>query len=221
MISLKNICLRQGRSLQSHSLLDNINLTIPQGGFCWLLGASGAGKTSLLRLIHMEQRPSSGQLWVLDTPLEHATRKTIAQLKQKIGFVPQDLQLLPELSIYNNTVLPLLLQRVPEPERQQKAVSLLRWLGLGEKLHVYPQELSGGEQQRVAIARALIHRPRLLLLDEPTSALDQTQSHRVMNLIHTLNRKGTTVIFSTHNKHLVELFPAPHFTLEEGKGVNI
>ncbi|QNT79591.1 cell division ATP-binding protein FtsE [Entomobacter blattae] len=217
MIRLDNVSVRYKRSSHLQTPLQNVNLTIGQGGFRWLIGDSGAGKTTLLRVIHLQERPSSGELEILSTPINYKKRHILTDLRQKMGMVHQDFQLLEELTAYDNIALPLRLKHIGEQEIQKKVLPLLDWLDLSEKAHTIPSKLSGGEQQRIAIARALVIRPSILLLDEPTSALDQNQILRFMELVKTLNEQKTTVIFATHNTALINQFPARHIHMKKGQ----
>jgi cell division transport system ATP-binding protein len=198
-------------------VLEGLNFVLPPGAFRWLLGPSGAGKTSLLRLLTLAVRPSCGQLSVLDTPVDRARRRDLPVLRRQIGVVFQDFRLLPHLSAFDNVALPLRLAGRPEGQLRADVGELLRWVGLSRRADARPAELSGGEQQRVAIARAVIGRPALLLADEPTGNLDDAQAERLMQLLAELNRLGTTVVVATHNAALVGRHPARALCLTEGR----
>jgi cell division transport system ATP-binding protein len=197
--------------------LHDLNFAIPEGGFRWLLGASGAGKTSLLRLLTLSVRPTSGHLHVLGAAIENTKRSALPLLRRRIGVVYQDFRLLPHLSAYDNVALPLRLAGRPEGQVRADVEEMLRWVTLTRRLHARPAELSGGEQQRVAIARAVIGRPALLLADEPTGNLDDVQAERLMQLLAELNRLGTTVVVATHSMALVRRHKARALVLEEGR----
>ena len=199
--------------------LDDIDFDIPEGGFRWLTGPSGAGKTSLLKLMYLAIRPTSGRIDLLDTNAAELDRRGTALLRRRIGVVYQDFRLLRHLTAYDNVALPMRLARRKEAHVRADVTELLRWVGLAGRLDHRPDELSGGEQQRVAIARAVITRPSLLLADEPTGNLDDDQAERLMHLITSLNRLGTTVIVATHNLGLVARHPAPVMELEAGRMV--
>lgn len=200
--------------------LDDIDFEIPIGGFRWLTGPSGAGKTSLLKLMYLAIAPTSGRIALLDTDTAGLDRRGAALLRRRIGVVYQDFRLLRHLSAYDNVALPLRLARRREVQVRADVTELLRWVGLAGRLDHRPEELSGGEQQRVAIARAVIARPALLLADEPTGNLDDDQAERLMHLIRSLNRLGTTVIVATHNHGLVARHPAPMLALADGRLVD-
>ena len=217
MIRLDSVGLRYGPASASTTVLHGLSFAVPDGGFRWLLGPSGAGKTSLLRLLHLAVRPSSGRLHLLGEEIGRAGRSRLPLLRRRIGMVFQDFRLLPHLSAYDNVALPLRLAGRPEGQVRVDAVELLSWVGLSKKLASRPAELSGGEQQRVAIARAVVARPLLLLADEPTGNLDEPQAERLMQLLHEMNRLGTTVIVATHNGALVARHPAHTLRLAEGQ----
>jgi cell division transport system ATP-binding protein len=198
-------------------VLRDLTFMIPEGGFRWLLGHSGAGKTSLLRLLTLAVRPTRGHLTIMETDIGAASRRALPALRRRIGVVFQDFRLLGHLSCNDNVALPLRLAGRPEGQIRADAVELLRWVGLEGKLRQRPAQLSGGEQQRVAIARAVITRPSLLLADEPTGNLDEEQAERLMQLLRELNRVGTTVVVATHNDTLVRNYPAEALVLDRGR----
>ena len=198
-------------------VLRGLTFAVPEGGFRWLLGPSGAGKTSLLRLLHLAVRPSRGALTMMGRDIGAARRAELPLLRRRIGMVFQDFRLLPHLSAFDNVALPLRLTGRPEGQIRVDVVELLSWVGLSRKLQSRPAELSGGEQQRVAIARAVVGRPLLLLADEPTGNLDEAQAERLMQLLHEMNRLGATVVVATHNDALVGRHPAHTLRLADGE----
>lgn len=198
-------------------VLRGVSLALDDGSFTWLLGPSGAGKTSLLRLMHAALRPTRGTVDVLGVGTGAAPRRALPALRRRIGVVHQDLRLLPHLSIFDNVALPLRLARRPESVIAEDAAEILRWIGLDHRAHARPAELSGGEQQRAAIARAVICRPTLLLADEPTGNVDASQARRLLALFAEMNRLGTTIVIATHSEDLVQRFPAPAMRLERGR----
>ena len=216
MIRLSNVSWRRERKA-STQVLSNLSFSVPQGGFRWLLGPSGAGKTSLLSLLHVENLPSDGTLCLLDKDVTaHTPRAVLVRLRQRIGMVHQDFRLMPDLSVADNVALPLRLQHRPEDEITDEVHAILKWVGLGNQLNVRASRLSGGEQQRTAIARAIVHRPGLILADEPTNALEEPQAHKLLDMFSELSSMGTTVIVATHNEALVRRLPRPALTLERG-----
>ena len=209
-----------GGNRAGHEVLRDLSFDIPEGGFRWLLGPSGAGKTSLLRLLHLAIRPTSGRLTVMDTEVGDAGRRALPALRRRIGMVFQDFRLLPHLSAYDNVALPLRIGGRPEGQIRADVTEILNWVGLQKKAESRPAELSGGEQQRVAIARAVVGRPSLLLADEPTGNLDDAQAERLMVMLNELNRLGTTVIIATHNDALVARHPGTALRLDNGRLVD-
>ncbi len=198
-------------------VLHDLNFTLSDGVFRWLLGPSGAGKTSLLRLMYLAVRPTRGQLSILGVDVATMPRRQLPRLRRRIGVVFQDFRLLAHLSVFDNVALPLRLAGRPEGQVCADVGEMLRWVGLAKKTEARPAELSGGEQQRVAIARAVVVRPSLLLADEPTGNLDEVQAERLMQLFKEMNRLGTTVIVATHNDALVSRHPAPALRLVAGR----
>jgi len=214
VIRLDGTGLHYGHGLP---VLQDLNLVLPRGAFRWLVGPSGAGKTSLLRLLTLAVRPSAGRLSLLGVAIERAPRAALPALRRQIGAVYQDFRLLPHLSAFDNVALPLRLAGRPEGQLRADVGEMLRWVGLSGRADALPAELSGGEQQRVAIARAVIVRPALLLADEPTGNLDGAQADRLMQLLSELNRLGTTIIVATHNVGLVARHPARTLSLHDGR----
>jgi len=201
-------------------VLHDMNFAVEEGGFRWLLGPSGAGKTSLMRLLTLAVLPSSGHLEVLGVRVERAKRRDLPPLRRRIGMVYQDFKLLPHLCAFDNVALPLRLAGARDGAIRTDVTELMRWVGLSRRMDALPAELSGGEQQRVAIARAVITRPKLLLADEPTGNLDDVQAERLMQLLGELNRLGTTVLVASHNESLVARYPARALVLEDGRLVS-
>ncbi len=198
-------------------VLRNISFAVPSGGFRWLLGPSGAGKTSLLRLLYLAARPSRGEAVILGHPVHAAGRRDLVELRRRIGVVFQDFRLLAHLSVFDNVALPLRLAGRPEGQIRADVAEMLRWVGLAGRMAALPPTLSGGEQQRVAIARAVINRPDLILADEPTGNLDEAQAERLMQLLAELNRLGTSIIVATHQTALLARHPAPALRLDRGR----
>jgi cell division transport system ATP-binding protein len=219
MVRFDRVGLRYGSAggQAGPEVLHDLSFILPDGAFRWLLGPSGAGKTTVLRLMYLDIRPSRGRLNVLDTDIGTAARGALPRLRRRIGVVFQDFRLLSHLSAFDNVALPLRIAGRPEGQIRADVTEMLRWVGLSRKHEVRPPELSGGEQQRVAIARSVIGRPSLLLADEPTGNLDDVQAERLMQLFKELNRLGTTVVVATHNDALVARHPAPALRLESGR----
>jgi cell division transport system ATP-binding protein len=215
MVRLEGVGLQYRPS--GADVLSGLSFSVPAGGFCWLLGPSGAGKTSLLSLLHLTARPTAGRLFVLGTDVTNVARRALPAFRRRIGMVFQDFRLLPHLAAYDNVALPLRIAGRPEGQIRADVTEMLRWVGLQKQSGSLPAALSGGEQQRVAIARAVVGRPALLLADEPTGNLDEGQAERLMLLLKELNRLGTTVIVATHNEALIARHPAPALRLDSGR----
>lgn len=197
-------------------VLHNINFDLEPGSFHFLTGPSGAGKTSLMKLLYVGQRPTRGVITMFGKDLASMTRRGMPEIRRQIGIVFQDFRLLNHLSAFDNVALPLRISGQGEKHVKRNVSELLHWVGLGEKFSATPETLSGGEQQRIAIARAIINRPKLLLADEPTGNIDDTIGVKLMTLFEELNRHGTTVVIATHDESIVRRFPHPQMRLENG-----
>ena len=213
MIRFEDIGLRYGSGPE---VLRDVNLTLEPGSFHFLTGASGAGKSSLLRLMYLGLRPSRGMISVFGHDVAELKRADFPALRRQIGVVFQNFRLLDHLSALDNVALPLRMAGVGEAEIREHVVELLHWVGLGDALDAKPPTLSGGQQQRVAIARSVIARPRLLLADEPTGNVDDSIGMRLLYLFEELNKLGTTVVIATHNEGLIARFDHPRLHLERG-----
>jgi cell division transport system ATP-binding protein len=198
-------------------VLHDVTFQIDPGEFRYLVGPSGAGKTSLLRLMYLAHRPSRGLISMFGADIMVAKRQQLMDLRRGIGVVFQDYRLLAHLSALDNVALPLRVAGAKEAQVQEHVSELLAWVGLADHIHALPKSLSGGQKQRVAIARAVITRPRLLLADEPTGNLDEALGQRLLRLFEELNRIGTTVIIATHNQNMVARNPHPVMTLGSGE----
>ncbi len=213
MIKFEHVGLRYGIGPE---VLSDINFALEPGSFHFLSGPSGAGKTSLMRLLYLGRQPTRGLVTMFGQNIGQLSRRQLLPLRQRIGVVFQDFRLLDNLSAFDNVALPLRISGKPEKEVQNNVNELLEWVGLGEHMHVLPNTMSGGQQQRIAIARAVITRPRLLLADEPTGNLDDEIGFRLMNLFDQLNRMGTTIVIATHNQQIMERFSHKRLVLEDG-----
>ena len=199
----ENVGLRYGMGPE---VLQDLNFTITPGSFQFLTGPSDAGKTTLMRLLLLSLRPTRGFISIFGQDSSTLDKDAITSIRRRIGVVFQDFRLLDHLTTYENVALPLRVQNKPEGEYRDEVVELLRWVGLGDRMHVYPEVLSGGEKQRAAIARALIVRPELLLADEPTGNVDPTMARRIVRLFVELQRSGTSVVVATHDLGLMDQF---------------
>lgn len=214
MIRFEHIGLRYGIGPE---VLSDISFTLEPGSFHFLTGSSGAGKTSLLRLMYLGLRPTRGLLTMFGQNINGMTRAQLVPIRQRIGVVFQEFRLLPHLSAFDNVALPLRIQGRPEKEIKNNVEELLKWVGLGDHLRALPSTMSGGQQQRIAIARAVITRPKLLLADEPTGNLDDEIGFRLLSLFDQLNRMGTTIVIATHNHHMIDKFGHASLVLDKGR----
>lgn len=183
--------------------LDNVSFDIDDGEFVFLIGPSGSGKSTFLQLMVRETNVSSGDIHFGDFHVNALKGRQINQLRQSIGYVFQDFRLLPKLNVYDNVAFALQVIGKKKSRIAKQVPEVLDMVGLGAKQHRMPHELSGGEQQRVAVARAFVNRPKLLLADEPTGNLDPATAAEIMALLTKINRRGTTVVMSTHNARAV------------------
>lgn len=215
MIRFENIGLRYGVGPE---ILTDISFTIEPQSFQFLTGPSGAGKTTLLRLILLSLRPTRGLITLFGQDSASLGKDAITDLRRRIGVVFQDFRLLDHLTTYENVALPLRVRGREEATYRAEVLELLRWVGLGERIHVLPPVLSGGEKQRAAIARALIMRPELLLADEPTGNVDPSLARRLLRLFAELHRSGTSVVIATHDLGLMDQFDgARRLVLGDGR----
>jgi cell division transport system ATP-binding protein len=184
-------------------VLRDLDFRLNAGGFYFLTGPSGAGKTSLLKLLYLAQRPTRGRVQLFGAELTDAPREALPKFRRRIGVVFQDFRLIRHLSAFDNVALPLRVAGASEGEIEGSVREMLAWVGLADRASARPPTLSGGEQQRVAIARAVINRPELLVADEPTGNVDAEMAKRLLHLFTALNRLGTTVVVATHDVGLI------------------
>lgn len=212
MIEFENVGLRYGMGPE---VLSDLTFDIAPRSFQFLTGPSGAGKTSLIRLLFLSLKPTRGLIRVFGRDTARVGRDELPALRRRIGVVFQDFRLLDHLTTYENVALPLRVAGQEEASYRADVVDLLDWVGLGERMHAMPPVLSGGEKQRAAIARALITRPEILLADEPTGNVDPPLAKRLLRLFVELNRLGTSVLIATHDLALMEQFDARRIVLAE------
>lgn len=217
IIEMQNVGIRYG---QGPEILSDIKLSLKKGSFHFLTGKSGAGKTSLLSMMYLAQKPSRGSVSVFGHNVNFANRDALAMLRRKIGVVFQDFRLIEHLSAFDNVALPLRVCGMDEREVRKRVMELLQWVELDRSIQATPATLSGGEKQRVAIARAVINRPDLLLADEPTGNVDNDIAPKLMKLFVELNRLGTTVVIATHSEKLISDFAYPRLHLQN-RGLKI
>ncbi len=213
MVLFENVNLRYG---DGPAILQQVSFTLAPGSFHFIVGASGAGKSSLLRMMYLAQKPTSGRVNLFGQEVDQLKRHDRPLLRRRVGVVFQDFRLLPHLSALDNVALPLRVAGVAENKIRDHVTELLKWVGLAEHVDALPATLSGGQQQRVAIARAVITRPSLLLADEPTGNLDDAIAVRLMYLFGELNKVGTTIVVATHSERLVQQFSHRQLRIEQG-----
>ena len=198
-------------------ILKDLTFDIPKKSFQFLTGPSGAGKTSLLRLLFMSLKPTRGLIRVFGREISAIPQMELPMLRRRIGIVFQDFRLLDHMTTYENVALPLRVRGKEEATYRTDVLELLKWVGLGDRINVLPPVLSGGEKQRVAIARALIDQPELLLADEPTGNVDPPMARRILKLFQELNRFGTAVVIATHDLTLMDQVEARRMILTTGR----
>lgn len=205
IIDARNIVKVYQNGSEELKLLDNISLTVQENDFVAILGPSGSGKTTLLNILGCLDLPTSGQYFLDGIDVLKARDNQLAEIRnKKVGFVFQQFNLLPRLTVLQNVILPLLYRGMNEDEAVASAKEKLKQLGLDHRLDHRPSQLSGGEQQRVAIARAIIGNPRLILADEPTGNLDSKSRENVMEIFQELNGQGNTIVMITHDPEVAE-----------------
>ena len=213
-VQFENVGVRYGMGPE---VLRDLTFSIEPRSFQFLTGPSGAGKTTLLRLMLLSVRPTRGLVSLFGQDVSGISKSALTQLRRRMGVVFQDFRLLDHLTTYENVALPLRVQGRDEASYRAEVVELLRWVGLGDRMHMLPPVLSGGEKQRAAIARALIVRPDLLLADEPTGNVDPSPARRLLRLFVELNRLGTSVVIATHDLALMDQLDARRLVLGEGR----
>ncbi len=197
-------------------VLDDINFSLDVGEFCYVIGKTGAGKSSFLKLIYKDVNPIKGFVKVADFDLSNLPDKKVPYLRRRLGVVFQDFQLLPDRNVFDNVAFSLRVTGQKKRFIKQRVIEVLGLVGLSHKRKAMPNDLSGGEKQRVVIARALANEPRLLLADEPTGNLDPEASASIMKLLHKINNRGMSVLMVTHDYEVIRKFPNRTVQIENG-----
>lgn len=217
MISIKGVSKSYGNGAPA---LSNLNLDIEDGEFVFVVGASGSGKSTFIKLLLKELNPTEGTITVNNTKLSKLKSRGVAKYRRKIGVVFQDFRLLQDRDVYSNIAFAQRVIGASPREIKKNVARVLSLVGLSEKYRSNPNELSGGEQQRVALARAIVNKPEILLADEPTGNLDPENSWEIMKLLDKVNKQGTTVIVVTHNLEIVEAMHKRVITMKKGVKVS-
>ena len=197
--------------------LYDLDLDIEKGDFVFVIGATGCGKSTLIKMLYREEKPDQGSIIVGGMNVAKLRNSKVFKLRRKIGVVFQDFKLLPKLTVYENVAFALEIFGLPKSEIYSKVIKVLDLVGLKNKAKHYPTELSGGEQQRVAIARAIVNGPKLLICDEPTGNLDENTSMEIMSVLEEINKLGTTIIMVTHDTEIVKKLKKRTILLDSGR----
>lgn len=218
LIRIKNV---EKKYKNGVTAIYDLNLAIEKGAFVFIIGGSGSGKSTLIKMLYREEKPSKGQIIVGGLDVAKLRNRKVYKLRRKLGIVFQNFRLLEKQTVYENVAFALEVIGAPKDEIREKVLKALEDVGLKNKLHNYPEQLSGGEQQRVAIARAIVNDPKLLLCDEPTGNLDPERSMEIMKVLDDINKsRGTTIIMATHDKEIVNNMKKQVITLKDGHLVN-
>jgi len=216
MLKFENVTKKFGRIIA----LDNVSFEISEGEFVFITGPSGAGKTTILKLILKSLKPDQGKIFLAGKDIAKLSSKKVHKLRQNIGVVFQDFKILPERTVYENVSVALAVCGVGQSEWKNRVMSVLEKVGLSERLNLFPSQLSGGELQRVSLARALVVDPHLLLADEPTGNLDWETAEEIIKLFDRINKDGKTVIVATHHRGLIDKMKKRVIEIKEGKLVS-
>ena len=214
-IDLKNV---EKKYKNGVTAIYDLNISLKKGSFTFVIGGSGSGKSTLIKMLYREEKPTKGQINVGGLNVAKLRNKKVYKLRRKLGIVFQDYRLLPKLTVYENVAFAMEVIGAKKDITRKKVLKALEEVGLKNKVHNYPNQLSGGEQQRVAIARAIVNDPKLLLCDEPTGNLDPDMSMEVMKVLEDINKaRGTTIIMATHDKDIVNKMKKQVLSLKEGR----
>ncbi len=217
MIQFTNVTKKFGKDFVA---VENVSFSLEKGDFVYLVGPTGSGKTTVFRLIIRDLIADEGEVLVGDINVAKISGGKIPQLRRVVGVIFQDLKLLMDRTVIENVILPLQFTGVSEKDAKKQAEEILIQVGLSDKKEKFPLQLSGGERQRVAIARALIFNPHVLLADEPTGNLDSETSYQIIDLLESINKRGTTILMTTHNKEIIEKAKQRVITIDKGKIVS-
>lgn len=196
--------------------VNDLSLNIKKGEFVFIIGKTGCGKSTLIKMLYREEKPTSGQILLGGIDVGKLKNRKVYKIRRKLGVVFQDFKLLPKLTVYENVAFALEIFGLPKDEIHKKVIKVLDLVGLKSKSNQYPTNLSGGEQQRVAIARAIVNGPKLLICDEPTGNLDEKTSIEIMNVLDEINKLGTTIIMVTHDTQIVDAMKKRVIVLDSG-----
>lgn len=197
--------------------LYDIDLTISKGDFVFIIGSSGSGKSTLIKMLYREEKPDKGSIIIGGVNVAKLKNRKVYILRRKLGVVFQDFKLLPKLTVFENVAFAMEVFAVDKKKIQKRVMEVLELVGLKGKVRQYPNQLSGGEQQRLCIARAIVNNPKLLICDEPTGNLDPDTSMGIMKVLDDINKMGTTIVMTTHNRDIVNKMQKRVIVLEEGK----
>lgn len=217
MIEFRGVYKKYGNGTEA---LKDVNIHIDDGEFVFIVGESGAGKSTFLKLIMHEEKPTAGEVIVNDFKFSRLKRRDIPYLRRSMGIVFQDFRLINTMTVFDNVAFAMRVTGATRREIRKRVPYILRLVGLQEKAHNYPPELSGGEQQRVGLARALVNNPKLIIADEPTGNVDPERARDIVELLTEINSLGTTVLMVTHEHSLVERYPQRTITIRDGEVVS-
>lgn len=213
MIEFKNVSKKYGTGTVA---VDNANFTIEKGEFAFLIGNSGSGKSTIIKMMLKEEEPSAGNIFINGRDITKIKPSKVPYLRRSMGIVFQDFRLLPDKTVYENVAFAMYVVRASQKHIRRQVPMVLSLVGLSQKAKMYPNELSGGEQQRVALARAIVNNPSMLIADEPTGNLDPNTAWDIMELLNDINLRGTTVVVATHAKDIVDKMNRRVIRIERG-----
>lgn len=213
LIEVKNVYKQYKNGVTA---LSDVSISVPKGSFVFIIGSTASGKSTLIKLLYRQEKPSRGEVYVGGINVAKLKNRKVYKLRRKLGIVFQDYKLLPNLTVYENVAFALEIYGLPEKLVRKKVMNAIEKVGLKEKFRSYPDDLSGGEQQRVSIARAIVNSPKILICDEPTGNLDPATSMGIMEIINKINEDGTTVIMATHDKDIVNAYKKRVIKISKG-----